>query len=93
MLLPKLGGLWLLPPRDFPHLNESHPMDHDSNSSGHATIKAWHPLYTPLADIYYFAPVPWHVFLFAFHGTALLLTFEETKKHFRCKGHALEFLG
>ena len=37
MLLPKLGGLWLLPPRDFFHLNESHPMDHDSNSSGHAT--------------------------------------------------------
>ena len=21
--------------RDFPHLTESHPMDHDSNSSGH----------------------------------------------------------
>jgi len=36
MLLPKLGGFWLLPPRDFPHLNESHPMDHDSDSSGHA---------------------------------------------------------
>jgi len=35
MLLPKLGGFWLLPPRDFPHLNESHPMDHDSDSSGH----------------------------------------------------------
>ena len=26
-------------------------------------------------------------------GTALLLAFEETKKHFRRKGHALEFLG
>jgi len=39
MLLPKLGGLWLLPPRDFPHLNESHPMDHDSDSSGHTEIK------------------------------------------------------
>ena len=49
--------------------------------------------YTPLANIYYFAPVPWHVYLFAFHGTALLLAFEETKKHFRRKGHELEFLG
>ncbi len=49
--------------------------------------------YTPLADIYYFAPVPWHVYLFAFHGTALLLVFEETKKYFRRKGHELEFLG
>jgi len=39
MLLPKLGGSWLLPPRDFPHLNESHPMDHDSDSSGHAKIQ------------------------------------------------------
>ncbi len=49
--------------------------------------------YTPLADIYYFVPVPWHVYLFAFHGTALLLGFEETKKHFRRKGYPLEFLG
>jgi hypothetical protein len=47
---------------------------------------------TPLAEIYYFAPVPWHVYLFAFHGTALLLAFEETKKHFRRKGYALEIL-
>ena len=39
MLLPKLGGFWLLPPRDFPHLSESHPMDHDSDSSGHAKIQ------------------------------------------------------
>ena len=36
MLLLKLGGSWLLPPRDFPHHYESHPMDHDSISSGHA---------------------------------------------------------
>ena len=43
MLLPKLGGFWLLPPRDFPHLSESHPMDHDSNSSGHTEIKARPP--------------------------------------------------
>ena len=35
MLLPKLGGSWLLPPRDFPHQSESRPTDHDSNSSGH----------------------------------------------------------
>jgi len=47
MLLPKLGGFWLLPPRDLPHLNESHPMDHDSNSSGHANTQARPP---PLVD-------------------------------------------
>src|SRR5882724_10835563 len=39
MLLPKLGGSWLLPPRDFSHKNESHPMDHDSNSSGHTNAR------------------------------------------------------
>ena len=45
MLLPKLGGFWLLPPRDFPQQsNESHPMDHDSNSSGHAIIKCLTPI-------------------------------------------------
>jgi sodium/potassium-transporting ATPase subunit alpha len=49
--------------------------------------------YTPLSRIYYFAPVPWHVYLFAFHGTVLLLVFEETKKYFRRKGYALEVLG
>jgi magnesium-transporting ATPase (P-type) len=49
--------------------------------------------YTPLARIYYFAPVPWHVYLFAFHGTLLLLVFEEVKKYYRRQGHALEFLG
>jgi hypothetical protein len=49
--------------------------------------------YTPLARVYYFAPVPWHVYLFAFHGTLLLLGFEEVKKYYRRKGHALEFLG
>src|SRR3989304_5825052 len=43
MLLPKLGGLWLFPPRDFPHLNESHPMDHDSVSSGHTNIASLTP--------------------------------------------------
>ncbi len=49
--------------------------------------------YTPLAEIYYFAPVPWHVYLFAFHGTVLLFIFEETKKYYRRKGYRLEFLG
>ena len=49
--------------------------------------------YTPLAQMYYFAPVPWHVYLFAFHGTVLLLLFEETKKYYRRKGYVLEMLG
>ncbi|HET8562678.1 MAG TPA: cation-translocating P-type ATPase, partial [Candidatus Binatia bacterium] len=49
--------------------------------------------YTPLSRIYYFAPIPWHVYLFAFHGTVLLLVFEETKKYYRRKGYALEMLG
>jgi sodium/potassium-transporting ATPase subunit alpha len=49
--------------------------------------------YTPLAEIYYFAPVPWHVYLFACHGTILLFAFEECKKDYRRKGFPLEFLG
>ncbi|MBI2089978.1 MAG: hypothetical protein HYT78_14785, partial [Deltaproteobacteria bacterium] len=49
--------------------------------------------YTPLSGIYYFAPVPWHVYLFAFHGTLLLLAFEETKKYYRRRGYPLDFLG
>lgn len=49
--------------------------------------------YGPLSRIYFFAPVPWHVYLFAFHGTVLLIGFEELKKHYRRKGYALEFLG
>lgn len=49
--------------------------------------------YTSLANIYFFAPVPWHVYLFAFHGALLLLAFEEGKKYFRRKGYKLEFLG
>jgi hypothetical protein len=44
MLPPKLGGSWLLPPWDFPQTNESHPMDHDSNSSGHTNNHAWHQI-------------------------------------------------
>jgi hypothetical protein len=36
--------------------------------------------YTPLARLYAFAPVPWHVYLFAFHGTVLLLAFTEARK-------------
>jgi sodium/potassium-transporting ATPase subunit alpha len=49
--------------------------------------------YTPLSRIYYFAPVPWHVYLFAFHGTILLIAFEEVKKYYRRRGYALEILG
>jgi magnesium-transporting ATPase (P-type) len=49
--------------------------------------------YTPLSRIYFFAPVPWHVYLFAFHGTVLFLAFEEVKKHYRRRGYPLEFLG
>ena len=49
--------------------------------------------YTPLAEIYYFAPVPWHVYLFACHGTVILLVFEEVKKYYRRKGYPLEILG
>ncbi|MBI2359238.1 MAG: HAD-IC family P-type ATPase [Deltaproteobacteria bacterium] len=49
--------------------------------------------YTPLSRIYYFAPVPWHVYLFAFHGTVLLLVFEEAKKYYRRRGYLLNFLG
>ncbi|MEX0806945.1 MAG: hypothetical protein WD688_27025 [Candidatus Binatia bacterium] len=49
--------------------------------------------YTPLSEIYYFAPLPWHVYLFAFHGTVLLFVFEEAKKYYRRKGYKLEFLG
>lgn len=29
----------LLAPRDFPHRNDSHPIDHDSTSSGHTFIE------------------------------------------------------
>jgi magnesium-transporting ATPase (P-type) len=49
--------------------------------------------YTPLSRIYFFAPVPWHVYLFAFHGTILLIGFEEVKKYYRRQGYQLEFLG
>ncbi|MFZ5630551.1 MAG: HAD-IC family P-type ATPase [Spirochaetota bacterium] len=49
--------------------------------------------YTDLRKIYFFEPVPWHAYLFAFHGTFLIIAFEETKKYFRRRGHELEFLG
>jgi hypothetical protein len=49
--------------------------------------------YTPLARVYYFAPVPWHVYLFALNGTFLLFAFEETKKYYRRKGYRLDFFG
>jgi magnesium-transporting ATPase (P-type) len=48
---------------------------------------------TALSRVYFFAPLPWHVYLFAFHGALLLLAFEETKKYFRRRGHSLSFLG
>ncbi|MCI0657167.1 MAG: HAD-IC family P-type ATPase, partial [Acidobacteria bacterium] len=54
---------------------------------------SWGFFYTDLAELYYFAPVPWHVYLFAFHGALFLLAFEEAKKYFRRKGYRLEFLG
>ncbi len=38
--------------------------------------------YTDLSDVYFFEPVPWHVYLFAFHGTVLLIVFSEIKKFF-----------
>jgi magnesium-transporting ATPase (P-type) len=49
--------------------------------------------YTPLSRIYFFAPPPWQVYLFAFHGTVLLFLFEEVKKWYRRRGHPLELLG
>ncbi len=49
--------------------------------------------YTPLSRIYYFAALPWHVYLFGFHGTVLLIAFDEVKKYYRRKGYALEILG
>lgn len=49
--------------------------------------------YTDLSKVYFFEPVPWHVYAFAFHGAALMIIFEETKKYFRRRGHRLEFLG
>src|SRR5512147_1892158 len=48
---------------------------------------------TLLGEIYYFAPVPWHVYVFACQGTVILLVFEEVKKYYRRKGYPLEFLG
>jgi magnesium-transporting ATPase (P-type) len=49
--------------------------------------------YTALAEVYYFAPVPWHVYLFALHGTVVLVVFEEVKKLYRRRGYPLEALG
>lgn len=49
--------------------------------------------HTDLRKIYFFEPVPWHVYAFALHGTVLIVVFEEVKKYFRRRGHALEFLG
>jgi len=49
--------------------------------------------YTDLSRVYYFAPLPWPVYLFALTGTAGLLAFEEAKKYLRRRGHRLDFLG
>jgi hypothetical protein len=38
--------------------------------------------YSGLHSIYFFEPVPWHVYLFAFHGTVFLIGFSEVKKYF-----------
>jgi len=51
-----LDGSRLLPPRDFSHLDESHPMDHDSDSSGHAT-------YASLTRLPYRWPDSWKLSL------------------------------
>jgi hypothetical protein len=37
------GDPWLLPLWDFSHHDESHPMDHDSNSSGHTSLSSLIP--------------------------------------------------
>ena len=49
--------------------------------------------YTGLSNFYFFAPLPWPVYLFAFHGTIILFAFEEAKKFFRRRGHPLDILG
>lgn len=36
--------------------------------------------YTPLARVYGFAPVPWHVYAFALHAGVLLLAVTELRK-------------
>ncbi|TGL55813.1 HAD family hydrolase [Leptospira kemamanensis] len=41
--------------------------------------------YTDLRFIYYFAPLPFHVYGFAFHGTVVLLLYSEILKYFRRK--------
>lgn len=41
--------------------------------------------YTELSSIYYFAPLPFHVYLFSFHGTVVLLLYSEIVKYFRRK--------
>ncbi|TGM85149.1 HAD-IC family P-type ATPase [Leptospira bouyouniensis] len=41
--------------------------------------------YTELSSIYYFAPLPFHVYGFAFHGTLVLLLYSEILKYFRRK--------
>lgn len=39
--------------------------------------------YTGLSSIYYFSPLPFHVYIFSFHGTAVMLLYSEVVKYFR----------
>lgn len=41
--------------------------------------------YTDLSKVYYFAPVPLHVYAFAFHGTVVMVIYAEVLKYFRRK--------
>lgn len=41
--------------------------------------------YTDLSSVYYFAPIPIHVYLFAFHGTVVMVIYSEIVKYFRRK--------
>jgi sodium/potassium-transporting ATPase subunit alpha len=39
-------------------------------------------LYSPLSEVYFFQPVPGHVWLFSLTGPAVLISFEEARKYF-----------
>jgi len=103
MLLSELGGRFDRPlvsgARWLARLLEAHPvlLNFVSNplilfGIGFELFFCWMLFYSPLSEMYLFAPVPWHVYLFAFHGTALLLAFEEGKKYFRRRGYKLTAL-
>jgi len=103
MLLSELGGRFDRPlvsgARWLARLLEAHPvlLNFVSNplilfGIGFELFFCWTLFYSPLSKMYLFAPVPWHVYLFAFHGTVLLLAFEEGKKYFRRRGYKLTAL-